>query len=95
MVLDSVAAALDAALVPLPISSHPADSDVASLMEMAAAAPSRWKEEFQLDHPSKVVEQTGLCRIVVTGSYHAAVFALALGIPAVCIEQSPVLFPEV
>ncbi|MCS6926703.1 MAG: polysaccharide pyruvyl transferase family protein, partial [Candidatus Binatia bacterium] len=28
------------------------------------------------------------CRIVVVGSYHAAVFALAMGIPAVCLANS-------
>ena len=28
------------------------------------------------------------CRAVVAGSYHAAVFSLALGIPAVCLTRS-------
>jgi colanic acid/amylovoran biosynthesis protein len=28
------------------------------------------------------------CRIVATGSYHGAVFALAQGIPAVCLTNS-------
>jgi polysaccharide pyruvyl transferase WcaK-like protein len=30
----------------------------------------------------------GRCRLVVTGSYHAAVFALAQGIPAVTLSNS-------
>jgi colanic acid/amylovoran biosynthesis protein len=35
-----------------------------------------------------VVELIGQCRVVVTGSYHAAVFALAQGIPAVGVTRS-------
>ena len=31
----------------------------------------------------KVIEQAGRCRIVITGAYHAAVFALSQGIPVV------------
>jgi colanic acid/amylovoran biosynthesis protein len=41
------------------------------------------------DTPLAVIEQLTQCRVVVAGSYHAAVFALALGIPAVCIANSP------
>jgi colanic acid/amylovoran biosynthesis protein len=42
----------------------------------------------RLDTPQKVIHQVGRCRIVVTGAYHAAVFALAQGIPAVCLAKS-------
>jgi colanic acid/amylovoran biosynthesis protein len=35
------------------------------------------------------MRQLQRCRIVVTGAYHAAVFALAQGIPAVCLARSP------
>lgn len=88
-VLERVAAAVGAPLVPIPVSSHPGESDGGTLMQMAAEAPGLWKGNFQLEHPSRLVEQAGLCRVVVAGSYHAAVFALAQGIPAVCIEGSP------
>jgi polysaccharide pyruvyl transferase WcaK-like protein len=43
---------------------------------------------LQLDTPLKVTTQVGRCRVVVTGAYHAAVFALAQGIPAVCLAGS-------
>jgi colanic acid/amylovoran biosynthesis protein len=33
--------------------------------------------------------RTATCRIVVATSYHAAVFALACGIPAVCVVATP------
>jgi colanic acid/amylovoran biosynthesis protein len=29
------------------------------------------------------------CRAVITGSYHAALFSLAAGVPAVCLTKSP------
>jgi colanic acid/amylovoran biosynthesis protein len=35
-----------------------------------------------------VIEQVGRCRVVVTGAYHAAVFALAQGISAICLAGS-------
>ena len=41
-----------------------------------------------LNTPLKVIEQVGKCRIVVTGAYHAAVFALAQGIPVVGFAKS-------
>ena len=44
---------------------------------------------LSLDTPLKVITQTARCRIVVTGAYHAAVFALAQGIPVVCSTNSP------
>jgi colanic acid/amylovoran biosynthesis protein len=60
-------------------------------MELASGMSARWIGEFQLDDPPglQVIPQTGRCRVVVTGSYHAAVFALGQGIPAVCMEHSP------
>lgn len=35
------------------------------------------------------VARAGGCRVVVAGSYHAAVFAVAQGVPAVCLARSP------
>ena len=88
-VLDRVAAALDAPLVPVPvISSGTASSDVLTLRQIADGSAAPWQGEFEMDYPVELVDQIGCCRIVVTGSYHAAVFALAQGIPAVCLEQS-------
>jgi colanic acid/amylovoran biosynthesis protein len=37
---------------------------------------------------SEVIDVLPGCRVVVTGSYHAAVFALAMGIPAVALARS-------
>jgi polysaccharide pyruvyl transferase WcaK-like protein len=37
---------------------------------------------------AEVIRRVGQCRVVVTGSYHAGVFALAQGIPAVTIART-------
>jgi len=41
-----------------------------------------------IENPEEVIRLIGNCRIVVTGSYHAGVFALAQGIPVVALFQS-------
>ncbi len=41
-----------------------------------------------LDSPQSVIRRIGECRVVVTGSYHGAVFALAQGIPVVALVKS-------
>jgi len=38
--------------------------------------------------PIRAIESVGRCRALITGSYHAAVFALSMGIPTVCIACS-------
>jgi polysaccharide pyruvyl transferase WcaK-like protein len=42
----------------------------------------------RLDSPQAVIRQIGQTRVVATAAYHAAVFALAQGIPAVCMAGS-------
>ena len=41
-----------------------------------------------LDNVSKLIQQVGCCRVVVTGSYHAGVFALSQGIPVIGLAKS-------
>jgi colanic acid/amylovoran biosynthesis protein len=42
-----------------------------------------------IESPEDVIRLIGRCRVVVTGSYHGGVFALAQGIPVVGLVQSP------
>ena len=42
-----------------------------------------------LETPQLVIDRVGECKVVVTGSYHGAVFALAQGIPVVALVKSP------
>jgi polysaccharide pyruvyl transferase WcaK-like protein len=38
--------------------------------------------------PLETIEDVGRCRVVVTGTFHPAVFALSQGIPVVALAQS-------
>lgn len=84
--LRRAAAAFAAPLVPVPISHQPNEQDadvIARLLPESDALPPGG-----LSAPLAVIEQVRRCRVVVTGSYHAAVFALAQGIPAVGLAAS-------
>jgi polysaccharide pyruvyl transferase WcaK-like protein len=58
----------------------------------ASESVSATASGVDLDTPLKVIREVSRCRIVVTGAYHAAVFALAQGIPAVCLARTPYFF---
>jgi colanic acid/amylovoran biosynthesis protein len=45
-------------------------------------------ELSDLSGPEDIIRLTGQCRVVITGSYHAGVFALAQGIPMVGLAKS-------
>jgi colanic acid/amylovoran biosynthesis protein len=77
-----------AGLLGLPISRFRGESDSESLRRAFGAASVPFDVGSELDTPVKVIQRTRDCRIVVTASYHAAVFALAMGVPAVGIAQS-------
>lgn len=74
--------------VPLPIAMHPHSRDDLAIKQLLRGLDEQSDGGGALDSPLKVIRQTALCRIVVTGAYHAAVFALAQGIPVVGIAKS-------
>jgi colanic acid/amylovoran biosynthesis protein len=84
-VLHSAAEKYHAPLVPVPIALHAAADDPKVIRQLlqAPGGNSHWAWSFE--NPNEVIHAAGNCRIVVTGAYHAAVFALAQGIPAVCL----------
>lgn len=78
----------EAPLVPLPIGRGVASADCRTLRNVLEGIADDSDGGECLDTPLKVIEQAGRCRLVLTGAYHAAVFALAQGIPAVCLAKS-------
>ena len=81
------AAALDAPIVGLPISRHAADADV--LRALLQRRHSRADTVLDdIASPQALVSAAASCRAIVTGSYHAAVFGLAQGVPTVCLAKS-------
>jgi colanic acid/amylovoran biosynthesis protein len=66
--------------VPISLYPHEADAD--------AIAALGGESGTEVETPRAAIERAGACRVVVTGSYHAAVFALAQGVPVVGLASS-------
>jgi colanic acid/amylovoran biosynthesis protein len=67
-------------LIPIPI-GH---SDQTAINELLQTP--NYNKRFNM--PIQVIDEIKRCRVVVTGSYHAAVFALSQGIPAIGLVKS-------
>jgi polysaccharide pyruvyl transferase WcaK-like protein len=83
------AEAFRAPVVALPVSRYPVDGDLDALR--ALLHPERSRADIVLHDlatPEALIAAAGGCRVIVTGSYHAAVFGLARGVPAVCLTRS-------
>ena len=76
-----------ARLVPIPIAHHGGGMDVSALHDLLEGIGES-DGGAALQTPRDVIRRVGICRIVVTGSYHGAVFALSQGIPAVALVKS-------
>jgi polysaccharide pyruvyl transferase WcaK-like protein len=71
--------------VPVPISFYAKERDADAIARMLG---TRERGAAEVETPAAAIERAGRCRVVITGSYHAAVFALAQGIPAVGLAGS-------
>jgi polysaccharide pyruvyl transferase WcaK-like protein len=78
-----------APLLPIPIAVHESANDHKTIRQLLEGFDDESDGGLSLDTPVMLMKQTARCRIVVTGAYHAAVFALAQGIPVVCLTNSP------
>jgi colanic acid/amylovoran biosynthesis protein len=79
---------LGADLIPLPVCivdsvESASDATIAARLLHDSAVPSEG-DRFPTTVEA-LIARVSTCRAVVTGSYHAAVFALSQGIPAVCV----------
>jgi polysaccharide pyruvyl transferase WcaK-like protein/GT2 family glycosyltransferase len=81
------ARAFGAPVVALPVSRYPVDGDMDAL-RVALHPEDTGIALNDLAAPAALVAASGRCRVIVTGSYHAAVFGLAQGVPAVCLTRS-------
>ncbi|MGA7566183.1 MAG: polysaccharide pyruvyl transferase family protein, partial [Terriglobales bacterium] len=88
-VLQEFARRHNAPLLPIPIAFHEYAHDHETIRELLTGFDDQSDGGLSLDTPQALIAQTACCRIVVTGAYHAAVFALAQGIPVVCLSNSP------
>ncbi len=88
-VLHKAATKYNAPLVSLPISEsfHEADSQFIRqlITGHTKVVDSGWG---RFADPHDTIRKTGRCRLVVTGTFHAAVYALSQGIPVVALANS-------
>jgi polysaccharide pyruvyl transferase WcaK-like protein len=75
-----------ASLLPVPIAFHEASQDVAALRSVLTGVSPEQDGGSGLRTPAALLAQVRRCRILVTGAYHAAIFALGQGIPVVCFD---------
>jgi colanic acid/amylovoran biosynthesis protein len=75
-------------LIPIPIAFHAWANDHLTIRRLLEGFDDHSDGGVTLDTPLKVIRQIGRCRVVVTGAYHAAVFAMAQGIPVVGLSAS-------
>lgn len=87
-VLQAVVNELKAPLIPLPISFYGRGDDLEAIHRLTQGLSVSADESRNYDTPLDVVREVSRCRVTVTGSYHAGVFALSQGIPAVCLAKS-------
>jgi glycosyltransferase involved in cell wall biosynthesis/polysaccharide pyruvyl transferase WcaK-like protein len=82
-VLRDVAGERGACVAPVTVSLYPHEADAETLRRVIGG------EEPAPGSSRDSIEQAGRCRVVVAGSYHAAVFALAQGVPVVGLSATP------
>lgn len=87
-VLHEFARRRNAPLIPLPIAIHLGTRDDLAIKQLLIGFDEQSNGGENLDTPLKVIKQAARCRVVVTGAYHAAVFALGQGIPVVALAKS-------
>jgi polysaccharide pyruvyl transferase WcaK-like protein len=87
-VLRDVVATLKADVLPVPISHRHNGLDARTNRALLAEINPDSDGGAALVSPRDVIREVGRCRVVVAGSYHAGVFALAQGIPVVALVNS-------
>jgi polysaccharide pyruvyl transferase WcaK-like protein len=75
-------------LEPVPIALHERSPDHEAIRLLLAGLDDASDGGRTLDTPEAATRAAGRCRVVVTGAYHSAVFALAQGVPVVAVVGS-------
>lgn len=75
-------------LMALPISGHVKEADLEVIRGILKGYEKVSIDWRRFDQPLNMIDKIGHCRLVVTGAFHPAVFALAQGIPVVGLVKS-------
>ena len=77
-----------ASLVAIPISHSVHELDDRVIRQLLAGAKTMATHHGEFATPRDLIRMVSACRVVVTGAFHPAVFALAQGIPAIGLAKS-------
>jgi colanic acid/amylovoran biosynthesis protein len=77
-----------APMVPLPISHVPGEEDIETIRYLTDVDDDSFSDGSPLEALDAVIREVQKCRLIITGSYHAGVFALANGIPTIGLAKS-------
>lgn len=78
----------DARLVPLIIAETPGSPDRATTLPLVRGNANALAPQGRFVGPREVAARVARCRVLVTGAYHLAVFALSQGIPVVALTST-------
>ena len=87
-VLQHSASIHQAKLIAVPVSSAHHEFDITYIRKVVNGYDRVIADWHKLGTPMDAIRQLAKCRIMVTGTYHGAVFSLAQGIPVVGIARS-------
>jgi colanic acid/amylovoran biosynthesis protein len=88
-VIQRFATDVQAPLLGLPIWRPNSGGDLSAIRTLLSGYEGEADPGEMLDSPEELIERVSNCRIVITGSYHAAVFALGMGIPVIALSNRP------
>jgi polysaccharide pyruvyl transferase WcaK-like protein len=87
-VLHQAAARHGARLVGVPTSCCGVESDQFQIAKLLAGYPQTMLGWLRFEPTIDLIRRVGRCRVVVAGAFHAAVFALSQGIPAIGLART-------
>jgi len=71
-------------IMPIPISFYENEADLKIIQRLTGD----FSPQNSINCPQDIIDKVSQCKVVVTGSYHSAVFALAQGIPAITLYKT-------
>jgi colanic acid/amylovoran biosynthesis protein len=86
--LQSVARSLGVRILPIPIMNDGAIKDSDAIKRLLEGFDDLSDGGASLSTPRQVIHNISQCRVVVAGSYHASVFALAQGVPSIGLAKT-------
>lgn len=78
----------NATLIAVPISSALHESDSTYIRQLVGNYPNAIVGRKRLSMPRESINLAGQCRLMITGTYHGAIFALAQGVPVIGVASS-------